>query len=307
MPPGNLATRDSGKLDVAIIGAGAIGLAIAYSLRTMDGNCRIAVIEKDPSYALASTPRASGGVRRLFTLPENIELSNHSIPVYEKFHELMAVNADVADIGFKKGGYLFIVPPMGVATLARNFERQRRHGVNVEWLAPDKLKERFPSMHVADLGAAVQSHDDGWLDPYAVLMGFRRKVKSLGVELIDDAVMGIEREGRLVRSLTLKSGRKLKPAPDRSFRCKCSSMGSPRCNTALDGGPDVVERLSACLKSLDLEKALQVELAVVAPPSNTERRGNQTFLHVIPHRASGDVSQIGQVLNGVPHVDSHAT
>ena len=55
--------------------------------------------------------------------------------------------------------------------------------MNVEWLAPDKLKERFPSMHVADLGAAVQSHDDGWLDPYAVLMGFRRKVKSLGVEL----------------------------------------------------------------------------------------------------------------------------
>jgi FAD-dependent oxidoreductase domain-containing protein 1 len=211
MPSENVTARDHRRLDVAIIGAGAIGLAIAYSIRTIDGNCRIAVIEKDPSYSLASTPRASGGVRRLFTLPENIELSNHSIPVYEKFHELMAVNADAADIGFKKGGYLFIVPPKGVATLARNFERQRRHGVNVEWLAPDMLKERFPSMHVADLGAAVQSHDDGWLDPYAVLMGFRRKVKSLGVELIDDAVMGIEREGRLVRSLTLKSGRKLKP------------------------------------------------------------------------------------------------
>jgi hypothetical protein len=115
------------------------------------------------------------------------------------------------------------------------------------------------------------------------------------------------RKRHVTSDVQFDAGRKLKPAPDRSFRCKCSSMGSPRCNTALDGGPDVVERLSACLKSLDLEKALQVELAVVAPPSNTERRGNQTFLHVIPHRASGDVSQIGQVLNGVPHVDSHAT
>jgi FAD-dependent oxidoreductase domain-containing protein 1 len=76
MPPENVTARDHRRLDVAIIGAGAIGLAIAYSIRTMDGNCRIAVIEKDPSYALASTPRASGGVRRLFTLPENIELSN---------------------------------------------------------------------------------------------------------------------------------------------------------------------------------------------------------------------------------------
>ena len=57
----------------------------------------------------------------------------------------MAVNGDIADIGFKKGGYLFIVPPRGVATLARNFERQKQHKVNVEWLAPDALKERFPS------------------------------------------------------------------------------------------------------------------------------------------------------------------
>ncbi len=213
MMPGETATAlDARELDVAIIGAGAIGLAIAYSLRALDANCRVAVIEKDPSYALASTPRASGGVRRLFTIPENIELSNYSIPVYERFHQLMAVNGQEAEIGFTRGGYLFIVPAKGVETLARNFERQKKHGANVEWLAPDKLKERFPSMHVADLGAAVQSPDDGWLDPYAVLMGFRRKVKALGVELIADEVVAIERESRLVRAITLKSGHKLRPA-----------------------------------------------------------------------------------------------
>src|SRR5580692_7153157 len=140
MPPENVAARDHRRLDVAIIGAGAIGLAIAYSIRTMDGNCRIAVIEKDPSYSLASTPRASGGVRRLFALPENIELSNHSIPVYQNFHRVMAVDGEEAEIGFKKNGYLFIVPPKDVPTLARNFERQGQHGVNVEWHEPNKLK-----------------------------------------------------------------------------------------------------------------------------------------------------------------------
>ncbi|MBV9516817.1 MAG: FAD-binding oxidoreductase [Hyphomicrobiales bacterium] len=211
MAPEKTFARGHKNLDVAIIGGGAIGLAIAYSLHILDQNCRVAIIERDPSYALASTPRASGGVRRLFALPENIELSNHSIPVYEKFHQLMAVNGKEADIGFRKGGYLFIVPPKGVATLARNFERQTRHGVNVEWLHPDTLEKRFPSMRVDDLGAAVQSHDDGWLDPYAVLMGFRRKVKSLGVTLIDDEVMGIARERGLVCSIELKSGGRLNP------------------------------------------------------------------------------------------------
>jgi FAD-dependent oxidoreductase domain-containing protein 1 len=198
------------KVDVAIIGGGAIGLAIAYSMRTMEPSSRVVVIERDPSYALASTPRASGGVRRLFALPENIDLSNHSIPVYQNFHRIMAVDGEEAEIGFKKNGYLFIVPPKDVPTLARNFERQARHGVNVEWLEPNKLKERFPSMRVDDLGAAVQSHDDGWLDPYAVLMAYRKKVKSLEVELIDDEVIAIQREGGLARAIDLKSGAKLK-------------------------------------------------------------------------------------------------
>jgi FAD-dependent oxidoreductase domain-containing protein 1 len=198
------------KVDVAIIGGGAIGLAIAYSMRTMEPNSRVVVIERDPSYSLASTPRASGGVRRLFALPENIELSNHSIPVYQNFHRVMAVDGEEAEIGFKKNGYLFIVPPKDVPTLARNFERQGQHGVNVEWHEPNKLKERFPSMRVDDLGAAVQSHDDGWLDPYAVLMAYRKKVKSLEVELIDDEVIAIQREGGLVRAIDLKSGAKLK-------------------------------------------------------------------------------------------------
>jgi FAD-dependent oxidoreductase domain-containing protein 1 len=196
--------------DVAVIGGGAIGLAVAYYLRMHKAACRVAVIERDPAYSLASTPRASGGVRRLFALPENIELSNHSIEVYGAFSELMAVDGEKPDIGFKKNGYLFIVPPAGIATLRRNFERQLRHGVNVEWLEPAQLQGRFPSMRVDDLGAAVQSHDDGWLDPHAVLMALRRKVKSLGAAIVNDEVVGIERNGKLVRSISLKSGTVMK-------------------------------------------------------------------------------------------------
>src|SRR5580704_4707670 len=97
--------------DVVIIGGGAVGMATAYYLRSLDAGCRVAVIERDPTYQLASTPRASGGVRRLFALPENIELSNFGIPVFERFPELMTVNGEKPDIGFKKNGYLFIVPP----------------------------------------------------------------------------------------------------------------------------------------------------------------------------------------------------
>jgi FAD-dependent oxidoreductase domain-containing protein 1 len=198
--------------DVTIVGGGAIGMATAYYLKVADSGCRVALVERDPAYTLASTPRASGGVRRLFALPENIELSNFSIPVFQAFPELMAVDGERPDIGFRKNGYLFIVPPAETGTLRANFERQRRHGVNVEWLEPADLAARFPSMRVDDLGAAVQSHDDGWLDPYAALMALRRKARSLGVSLLQDEVVAIGRDGGLVRSVTLKSGATLSTA-----------------------------------------------------------------------------------------------
>ena len=57
------------RVDVAIIGGGAIGAAAAYFLRSHPQAGRVAVIERDTSYQLASTPRASGGVRRLVSLP----------------------------------------------------------------------------------------------------------------------------------------------------------------------------------------------------------------------------------------------
>jgi len=192
--------------DVAVIGGGAIGAAVAYYLRAHPRPCTVAVIERDPAYTLASTPRASGGVRRLFSLPENIALSQYSIDFFRKFEATMAVDGEPARIGFKQGGYLFIVPPASIDTLAANFETQQRHGVKVVWLDPPALKSRFPSMEVADLGAGVHSLEDGWLDPHSVLQGFRRKARALGAEFVADEAVGIEVEGGIARAVRLKSG-----------------------------------------------------------------------------------------------------
>src|SRR3979411_2153563 len=128
------------RVDVAIIGGGAIGVAAAYFLRSHPRTCRIAVIEPDTSYQLASTPRASGGVRRLFSLPENIALSNYSIPFFDNFAETMALDGVPADIGLKKNGYLFIVPPTSRDMLKMNYDIELSMGCNVVWLEPNELK-----------------------------------------------------------------------------------------------------------------------------------------------------------------------
>ncbi|NTF59535.1 FAD-binding oxidoreductase [Agrobacterium rhizogenes] len=198
------------KTDIVIIGGGAIGAAVAYFLKRTDASISVTVIERDPTYNLASTPRASGGVRRLFSLPENIALSNYSIPFFDDFAETMAVDGVPADIGLKKNGYLFIVPPTSRDMLKQNFEIETSMGCNVVWLEPDEIKHKFPSMNVSDLGSAVYSPDDGWLDPHSVLMGFRKKARSLGADFIAEEVMGFERTATRVAKVKLKSGAEIK-------------------------------------------------------------------------------------------------
>lgn len=196
-----------GSTDVLVIGGGAVGSAVAYHLRLADPSVSVTVVERDPTYELASTPRASGGVRRLFSLPENIELSQYSIEVFAGFADLMAVDGVPAEVGFRQGGYLFIVPPDSLPMLRENYETQTAMGCEVLWLGPDEVKDRFPSMYVGDLGGAVLSPDDGWLDPHAVLMAFRAKARALGATYVADEVVGLEQQGHAVTAARLASGR----------------------------------------------------------------------------------------------------
>lgn len=197
------------KADVLVIGGGAIGASVAYFVKRLDRGAEVTVVERDPGYTLASTPRASGGVRRLFSLPENIALSTYSIGFFEDFPAAMAADGVPADIGLRQNGYLFIVPPPDRDVLRRNFDVQRQLGCRVLWLEPDELKHRFPSMNVADLGAAVFSPDDGWLDPHSVLMGLKNKARSMGTRFLADEVTGLVRRGHRVTAARLASGRRV--------------------------------------------------------------------------------------------------
>ena len=194
------------KYDVVVIGGAATGSSVAYFLKTLALGCEVAVVEPDPTYQFASTPRASGGARRQFSCPENIAMSNFSIPFIKRFPEDMAVNGEPAHVDWREGGYLFIVPPDAVDMLHANYAEQVAAGVKADWLDGDGLKARFPSMNVADLAAGVHTLEDGWCDPNGLLQGFRRKARALGVEYVKDKVVAIDHDGRAVRAVRLASG-----------------------------------------------------------------------------------------------------
>jgi glycine/D-amino acid oxidase-like deaminating enzyme len=184
------------RCDVAVIGGGAIGSSVAYFLLGEQPALRVAVVEPDPAYELASTPRASGGARRLFSCPENIAMSMFGVNFIRALPE----------VGWKQGGYLFIVPESGVTTLEANWRTQIALGARVELLDRDALARRFPSMNVSDLAAGAWSPEDGWCDPYSLLQALRREAQSLGAAYVQDRVVAFAREGTRVRTATLESG-----------------------------------------------------------------------------------------------------
>jgi glycine/D-amino acid oxidase-like deaminating enzyme len=198
------------RTDIAILGGGIMGSATAYFLKALDPAASVHVVEPDPTYALASTLRASGGVRVLFSCPENIEMSTYSRDFIRTFPDAMAVEGRAAPVDWVEGGYLFIVPPQGMAQLEANYEIQRAHGCEVELLGPGALKERFPSMVVDDLGGGVHSSRDGWCDPNGLLQGFRRKAIACGVVYVEDRVVDLSRGAHSVDEARLASGARLK-------------------------------------------------------------------------------------------------
>ena len=195
------------RYDIAVIGGAIIGSAIAYFLTREGRGGNVVVVEPDPTYEFAATPRSQGGVRQLFSLPENIAMGGFGLDFYSRFEFEMAVDGELQPISFNRGGYLFVSDNGGHKDMEANYHTQIANGANVELLDQSALQNRFPSIQSKNAVLAVHSPDDGWIDPHAAMMGFRRCARKQGVNYVTDKVINWEGDNKLARRLILESGR----------------------------------------------------------------------------------------------------
>lgn len=194
------------SFDVVIVGGGVIGCSAAYHLLADGRPVTVAVIERDPSYEFASTPRSAGGIRQQFSLPENVLMSQYGLGFYRRFAATMATDGHVPDVGLRQGGYLFLATDDGAADLRASHATQTGLGAPVELLDRDALARRFPSLNLDGIALGTFGPEDGWMDPHAILMGFRRKARSLGASFVHDEAIGLARAGGRVSAVSLRSG-----------------------------------------------------------------------------------------------------
>lgn len=195
--------------DVLIIGGGVIGSSIAFFLAeeaAFTGS--VLVVEKDPSYADSSTARSVGGLRQQFSTAENIEISMFGAQFVQSVAERLAVGDARPDVSFHEGGYLLLASAAGLEILEANHALQKDHGAAVTLLSPAELGARFPWLRTRDLaGGSLGTENEGWLDPYSLLMAFKQKAQSLGVTYVQGEVVAVEREGLAVNGVRLGDGR----------------------------------------------------------------------------------------------------
>jgi len=199
------------KFDVVIIGGGVIGSAAAFFLANEPAFAgSIAVVERDPTYGEAATPRSAGGIRQQFSTPENIQISQFAAAFIKNIGTHLSTGGEKPDVNFRENGYLFMATGSGLKTLLENQRLQRQLGAQTELMTPEELQARFPWLHVADLaGGAFGPKDEGWIDPYSLLQAFRRKAQSLGVTYINGTVTGLDMNNHRVAGVTLQSGERL--------------------------------------------------------------------------------------------------
>ncbi len=187
--------------DVIVIGGGVMGSSVAYHLKSDPAfTGKVTVIERDPTYARASSALSASSIRQQFSTPLNIHLSRYGIGFLRCAGELLGV-----ELGLREPGYLFLASPAGEPVLRANHAIQRGEECAVELLDPPALVGRFP--WISTDGVTLASHgtaNEGWFDGPALMQGFRRKSRELGAIYVADEVVGLSDS-----TVTLRNGGRL--------------------------------------------------------------------------------------------------
>ncbi|CAL4060222.1 unnamed protein product, partial [Meganyctiphanes norvegica] len=146
-------------------------------------------------YTQASTVLSVGGIRQQFSIAENIQLSQYGMEFLRNVPKNLAIEGQdpPPDINFNPHGYLSLASEAGVRQLQENHYLQLELGAKSQFLTAGKLKERFPWLSTEGIDAGVIGlENEGWFDPWSLLIGLKRKAINLGTEYVTGEVTGIK-------------------------------------------------------------------------------------------------------------------
>ena len=191
-----------------IVGGGVMGAATACFL-ARDHGVVVTVLERDPSYARASSALSASSIRQQFSQPANIALSQWSLAFLRRVGDELTVGDDRPQLGLVEPGYLYLATPEQGQALVENHAVQRAAGADVALLSPGQLAARYPWLATDDLAlGSLGLSGEGWFDGPALLQAFRRKAIACGARFVAADAAAFERSGEQVTAVIARDGRR---------------------------------------------------------------------------------------------------
>ena len=186
--------------EVVVIGAGIMGLSIAYHLARL-GVTNVSVVDK--SYLCGgASGRNGGGIRAQWSSEANVRLMQESIRMCQDFANEFKIN-----VWLRQGGYLFLARSEDKRrALEDSCKLQRECGLSTRMLSPREAQKIVPELSTDGVVAATFNPDDGVVFPWPFVWGFAQAATKLGVEVSTfTEVAGIDVHGSTIEGVRIRN------------------------------------------------------------------------------------------------------
>ena len=133
----------NGRFDIAVIGAGIIGLSCAYHLKLENPDLGVVVLDKAAAAGQGDTAKSAGAVRNVFTSEVNRLLADTSLDFYSHVQK---------DLGFNLGldfvGYLWLLDRQEFSRLEALLDSVRKEGVGVRVWEREELRDMIKGLNM---------------------------------------------------------------------------------------------------------------------------------------------------------------
>ena len=176
----------STRRDVVVVGAGVVGLSIAFHLAQRGAS--VTVLDRAGIGAGASGVQP-GGVRQQWGTRVNCLLARESMRFYAGARDLLRMRVDP---GFQACGYLFLAHSDHVlARVRENVALQNELDIPSRIVSPEGAAELMPGLDIADVVGAAWCAEDGYFDrPQSLVEAFGAMA-----DVQIGEVLGVEDEG----------------------------------------------------------------------------------------------------------------